>query len=62
MNRITANKGVNAMQLALRPYVTTGIAIVGATVIAAAPMSRYADLDGHTDPQPGWRRSTGRWS
>ena len=29
------------MHLALRPYVTTGVAIVGATVIAVAPMHRY---------------------
>ena len=27
------------MQLALRPYVTTGIAIVGASVIAVAPIA-----------------------
>ncbi|WP_156752281.1 hypothetical protein [Mycobacterium sp. ACS1612] len=26
------------MQLALRPYVTTGVAIVGASVIAVAPI------------------------
>ena len=38
MNRITANKGVNAMQHALRPYITTGIAIVGATAIAVTPI------------------------
>ena len=40
------------MQLSLRPYVTTGVALVGATVIAAAP-----DATGHarrnTNPQPG---------
>ena len=27
------------MQLSLRPYVTTGVALVGATVIAAAPIT-----------------------
>ena len=27
------------MQLSLRPYVTTGVAIVGASVLVAAPMT-----------------------
>ena len=27
------------MQLSLRPYVTTGVAIVGASVLVAAPIS-----------------------
>ena len=33
------------MQLSLRPYVTTGVALVGATVIAAAPMQPVVPAD-----------------
>ena len=33
------------MQLSLRPYVTTGVALVGATVIAAAPLQPVAPAD-----------------
>src|SRR3954454_14278990 len=33
------------MQLSLRPYVTTGVALVGATVIAAAPMQPVMPAD-----------------
>ena len=33
------------MQLALRPYLTTGVAIVGASVIAVAPMQPVLPAD-----------------
>src|SRR3954447_26263986 len=33
------------MQLSLRPYVTTGVALVGASVIAAAPMQPVLPAD-----------------
>ena len=33
------------MQLSLRPYVTTGVALVGASVLVAAPISRRTPPD-----------------
>ncbi len=39
------------MQLSLRPYVTAGVAIVGASVIAIAPIQPTPPDDTH--PQPG---------
>ena len=39
------------MQLSLRPYVTAGVAIVGASVIAIAPIQPTPSDD--TNPQPG---------
>ncbi len=33
------------MQLSLRPYVTTGVALVGASVIAAAPIAPVTPAD-----------------
>lgn len=34
-----------SMQLALRPYVTTGIALVGASVIAVTPIAQHASVN-----------------
>jgi len=48
------------MEKALRPYATAGVALLGASVIAATPVINTAGATGHSDVRGPTHRCRGR--